>query len=73
MKLILAKLIYIIGIAVALGMGLGLIGITLWFAFMMIPIMGYVFLLLVGLIGLGFLFGWAEDELEKNKDYKARA
>jgi hypothetical protein len=72
MKLILAKAIYIIGIAIALGLGLGLVGLVLWTAFMMIPIMGYIFLLLVGLIGFGFVFGWAEAELEKHKEYGAQ-
>jgi hypothetical protein len=38
----------------------------------MIPIMGYIVLLIVGLLGFGFLFGWAEGELEKDKNYKVR-
>jgi hypothetical protein len=66
----LAKAIYIIGIAIAIGLALGLIGFFLWVAFLMLPIMGYLILLFVGLIGFGFLFGWAEDELEKAKKYK---
>ena len=70
MKLMLAKAIYIIGIAIAIGLALGLIGFFLWVAFLMLPIMGYLILLFVGLIGFGFLFGWAEDELEKAKKYK---
>ena len=70
MKLMLAKAIYIIGIAIAIGLALGLIGFFLWVAFLMLPIMGYLILLFVGLLGFGFLFGWAEDELEKAKKYK---
>jgi hypothetical protein len=66
----LAKAIYIIGIAIAIGLALGLIGFFLWVAFLMLPIMGYLILLFVGLLGFGFLFGWAEDELEKDKKYK---
>jgi hypothetical protein len=69
----LAKAIYIIGIAIAIGLALGLIGSFLWVAFLMLPIAGYLFLLFVGLLGFGFLFGWAEGELEKDKNYKARA
>jgi hypothetical protein len=69
----LAKAIYIIGIAIAIGLALGLVGSVLWVAFIMLPIAGYLFLLFVGLLGFGFLFGWAENELEKNKNYKARA
>jgi hypothetical protein len=68
----LAKAIYIIGIAIAIGLALGLIGSFLWVAFLMIPIMGYLILLFVGLLGFGFLFGWAEGELEKEKEYKVR-
>jgi len=73
MKLMLAKAIYIIGIAIAIGLALGLVGSVLWIAFLMLPIMGYLVLLFVGLLGFGFLFGWAENELEKDKNYKARA
>ena len=73
MKLMLAKAIYIIGIAIAIGLALGLVGSVLWVAFIMLPIAGYLFLLFVGLLGFGFLFGWAENELEKDKNYKARA
>ena len=73
MKLMLAKLIYIVGIAIAIGLALGLVGSVLWVAFLMIPIMGYIVLLIVGLLGFGFLFGWAEGELEKDKNYKVRS
>ena len=67
MRLILAKAIYIIGIAIAIGLALGIVGSVLWIAFLMLPIMGYIVLLIIGLIGFGFLFGWAEGELEKSK------
>jgi ABC-type Mn2+/Zn2+ transport system permease subunit len=65
MKLMLAKLIHLMGIVLAIGMALGIVGLILWAALMMIPIMGYIFLGFAGLIGFGFLFGWAEKELEQ--------
>lgn len=69
MKLILAKLIYITGIAIAIGLGFGSIGVVVWMAIMMLPMMGYILLGLLGMIAFGMLFGWAESQLEKSGRY----
>jgi hypothetical protein len=69
MKLMLAKLIYIIGIAIALGLSVGTVVAAVWIAFMLLPIMGYLILLIVGLFGYGLLFGWAESHIEESRKH----
>jgi hypothetical protein len=68
----LAKTVYVIGIALAIGMALGLVGSVLWVAFLMIPIIGYIILAFVALGAFGLAFGWAEKELEKYNKHKVR-
>jgi hypothetical protein len=73
MKIMLARAVYVLGIAITIGLALGLVGSVLWVAFLMIPIMGYIILGFVGLIGFGMLYGWAEKVLEQDTNYKVRS
>ena len=75
MKLILAKIIYWLGIGLIGAIFIGMVGILAW---SFLQAVGMVNLLAIGIIvggfaiviGYGALFGWAEKEIQKTKGYQ---
>jgi hypothetical protein len=68
MKLILAKIIYYVGIVAFVGVGLGMFGAMLWFTITTIPFFLAILAGFAVLIGFGMLFGWAEGIIKSNKN-----
>lgn len=72
MKLMIAKIVYYTGLALMIGIGLGLIiGLT-WYVITTIPFFLAVLGAFALLVGVGMLYGWAETVIQNDKRYKVR-
>lgn len=70
MKLIIAKIVYYTGLVSMIGIAIGLvIGLT-WYVITTIPFFLAVLGAFALLVGVGMLYGWAEDTIAKDKRYK---
>ena len=68
MKLILAKIIYYVGIVAFIGVIIGMLAAMTWFVITTIPFFLAILAGFAVLTGFGMLFGWAEGIVSSNKN-----
>lgn len=69
MKLILAKIVYYVGIVAFIGVIIGMIAAMTWFIITTIPFFLAILAGFAVLIAFGMLFGWAETQINNAKKY----
>lgn len=68
MKLVLAKIVYYVGIVAFIGIIIGMLAAMAWFIITTIPFFLAILAGFAVLIGFGMLFGWAEGIVSSNKN-----
>jgi hypothetical protein len=71
MKIVIAKIVYYVGLVAMVGIGFGSIAALGWFFITTIPFALAIIAALLALTGFGMLFGWAEDTINKSNRYKS--
>lgn len=72
MKLMIAKIVYWVGIVSMIGIALGITVSLAWFFITTIPFALFIIAGFGLLIFFGLAMGWAEKEMEKEKRYKLK-
>lgn len=70
MRLMIAKIIYWVGVVSMIGLALGMAVALAWFVITTIPFMLFILLGFGVLILFGLAMGWAETQMENAKGYE---
>lgn len=71
-KYMIAKATHYVGITLFVGITIGMLAGLLWFIITTAPFMLMFILGFAVLVGIGILFGWAEDYIGRYEGYKKK-
>lgn len=68
-KYMIANIVYYTGLVGFIGIAIGMFGALAWYIIITMPFMLAIAAGIVVLVGLGLLYGWAEDYIGRYKGY----